>query len=210
MASLGDRTRHAPTGYLDNVRRPCRAYRRDRCRHRRYLANSDAPNRHRVLRNDGRIDGGRDTLSGAQLEADGIDLDDKGCADPAQRGTVEALNELSGIEDVPVRRAWLIRGSNVQGVNLVRDLWLQQGVCSLPATRLRTLPAGASREQVKAAVDEDYEHASIHERARQTAEYHAFLSRMRDGDVVMTNDGSDIYLGMLTGGPSFVSSVESR
>ena len=59
-------------------------------------------------------------------------------------------------------------------------------------------------------MDEDYAHASIHERARQTAEYHSFLSRMRDGDIVMTNDGSDIYVGVLTGGPAFVSSVGSR
>src|ERR1700730_10802264 len=110
-----------------------------------YLANTDAANRHRVLRNDGRVDGGRDTLIAAQLEADGVDIDERGCADLAQRVTVEALHELSGTDDSPVRRAWLVRGSNVQGTNLVRDLWLPQGVCSLPATRLRSLPAGAPR-----------------------------------------------------------------
>jgi 5-methylcytosine-specific restriction enzyme B len=170
-----------------------------------YLANRDAPNRRRVLRNDG-----QDTMTGVQLEDYGVEIDASGRADPAQRVTAEALRELSGDDDSPVRRAWLIRGSNVQGVNLVRDLWLKQGVCSLPATRLRSLPADSSREQVKAAVDEDYAHASIHERTRQAAEYHAFLSRMRDGDIVMTNDGSDIYVGVLAGDPAFVSSVGSR
>ena len=128
-----------------------------------YLANSDAPNRHRVLRNDGRVDGGRDTLIAAQLEADGVDIDQNGRADLAQRVTAEALHELSDIDDSPVRRAWLIRGSNVQGVNLVRELWLQQEVCSLPATRLRSLPAGVDRERVKAAV-EDEERAREHGR----------------------------------------------
>lgn len=175
-----------------------------------YLANSEVPNRQRVLRNDGRVEGGRDTLIAAQLETDGVDIDESGRADLAQRVTVEALHELSGADDSPVRRAWLVRGSNVQGVNLVRDFWLRAGVCSLPATRLRSLPMDASTEQVKLAVDEDYAHASIHEKARQTAEYHAFLSRMRDGDIVMTNDGSDIYMGVLTGGPAFVSSAGSR
>lgn len=175
-----------------------------------YLANTDTPNSHRVLPNEGRVAGGRRTRIGAQLEADGIDLDDNGRADLAQRVTVEALIELSGADDSPVRRAWLVRGSNVQGVNLVRDFWLRQGICSLPATRLRSLPAGASIEQVRLAVDEDYAHASMHEKARQTAEYHSFLSRMRDGDIVVTNDGSDIYMGVLTGGPAFVSSVGNR
>jgi 5-methylcytosine-specific restriction enzyme B len=147
------------------------------------------------------------------LEGDGIDVV-LGHANSAHRLPVADLaevasEEIGGGEEV-VRRAWLVRGSNVQGVNLVRDLWLKQGVCSLPATRLRSLPAGTSREQVKAAVDEDYAHASIHDRARQTAEYHSFLSRMRDGDIIMTNDGSVIYLGVLTGGPAFVTSVGSR
>ena len=150
---------------------------------------------------------------GRLLEGDGIDVV-LGHADSAHRLPVADLAEVAsddigGSEEV-LRRAWLVRGSNVQGVNLVRDLWLRQGVCSLPATRLRSLPAGTSREQVKAAVDEDYAHASIHDRARQTAEYHSFLSRMRDGDIAMTNDGSDIYMGVLTGGPAFVTSVGSR
>ena len=103
-----------------------------------------------MLRNDGRVDGGRDSLVAAQLEQDGVDIDESGHADLAQRVTVEALHELSGADDSPVRRAWLVRGSNVQGVNLVRDFWLRQGVCSLPATRLRSLPPGASMDQVKA------------------------------------------------------------
>lgn len=175
-----------------------------------YLANSDAPNRHRVLNNDGRVDGGPGTLIAAQLEADGVDIDESGYADLAQRVTVEAFRELSGTDEPSVRRAWLVRGSNVQGVNLVREFWLRDGICSLPATRLRSLPTGAPQEQVKLAVDEDYAHASIHEKSRQTAEYHSFLSRMRDGDIVLTNDGSDIYVGVLTGGPAFVSSVGSR
>jgi 5-methylcytosine-specific restriction enzyme B len=171
-----------------------------------FLANVVVPNGHRVLPDDGRVS----ASIAAQLEADGVDIDGSGHADLAQRVTAEAFQELSGTDDSPVRRAWLVRGSNVQGVNLVRDFWLRSGVCSLPATRLRSLPAGATQEQVKLAVDEDYAHASMHERTRQTAEYYSFLSRMRDGDIVLTNDGSDIYVGVLTGGPAFVSSVGSR
>ncbi|GLY85973.1 AAA family ATPase [Actinoallomurus iriomotensis] len=113
--------------------------------------------------------------------------------------------------DEPLRQAWLIRGSSVQGVNLVRKLWLPQGVCSLPATRLRRdLPGGSSRESIKAAIDDDYASASSNERARLVAAYHAFLSRMRAGDLVVTNDGNDLFIGTVTGTPGFVTSAERR
>jgi 5-methylcytosine-specific restriction protein B len=108
------------------------------------------------------------------------------------------------------RRAWLIRGASVQGANLIRDLWLPAGVCSLPASRLRDLPPGVSREEVRAAVNADYAHASVQQRVRMTAEYHMFLSLMRPGDIVATNDGPDVFLGVLTGDPSFVSSAGER
>ncbi|MFF0308152.1 AAA family ATPase [Streptosporangium sp. NPDC004379] len=100
------------------------------------------------------------------------------------------------------RRAWFVRGSNVRGGNLVPD-WLAEGYCSLPAARLRELPPGVSQEAVRAAVDEDYEDASYGERVKKTAEFYAFLSRMREDDLVLTEDGDRIYLGHLTGGPVF-------
>ncbi|TMQ98960.1 AAA family ATPase [Actinomadura soli] len=108
------------------------------------------------------------------------------------------------------RRAWLIRASAVPGGDLIRDLWLVEGVCSLAASRLRDLPAGASREEIAEAVREDYSGAGTEERAHRAAEFHAFLSRMRENDVVVTNDGSAIYLGVVDGSPSFVNSVGER
>lgn len=134
-------------------------------------------------------------------------------ANPTARIPGPDLRHLSAepaSEADAARRAWLIRGSNVQGENLVRESWLMNEMCSLPASRLRDLPVGSTREQVKAAVDVDYSHASVQERARLTAEYHAFLSRMREGDVVVTNDGAKVYLGALTGPPEFVRSAGNR
>jgi len=108
------------------------------------------------------------------------------------------------------RRAWLVRGANVQGENLLRSLWLTQGLCSLPATRLADLPSGAGRDQIKAAVDRGYAHATAGERAKLTTEYHAFLTRMRIDDIVVSNSGGEYFLGVVSSPPSFVASVGGR
>ncbi|HZN70115.1 MAG TPA: AAA family ATPase [Micromonosporaceae bacterium] len=147
------------------------------------------------------------------LEDDGIHVI-VGRADPSRGVPGGDLRQLL-VDDVdegtePARRAWLVRGANVQGENLVRSLWLPQGICSLSATRLRDLPTGAARDVVKAAIDEDYAHASSHERARLTAEYHAFLTRVREEDIVITNSGGEYFLGVVTSPPAFVTSVGKR
>ncbi|MFD8555782.1 AAA family ATPase [Streptosporangium canum] len=115
------------------------------------------------------------------------------------------------VDDGPERprRAWLVRGSNVHGVSLVGD-WLAEGYCSLPASKLRELPPGAAQETIQAAVDVDYAHGSYNDRLKKTAEFHAFLSRMREGDLVLSNDGGKVYLGHLKGGPAFRASVGNR
>jgi 5-methylcytosine-specific restriction protein B len=132
-----------------------------------------------------------------------------GQAHPSRRVRAEDLALFVGTDE-PGRRAWLIRGANVQGENLLRSLWLPQGLCSLPASRLPELPAGVSIEQVKAAVGRGYGHASAAERAKLTTEYHAFLTRMRPSDVVVSNSGNEYFLGELTGQPAFVTSVGQR
>lgn len=105
--------------------------------------------------------------------------------------------------------AWLVRGSSVQGYDLVPS-WLKGGYCSLPAARLRELRAGASQTEVGAAVNDDYASASYNERQQKTAEFHAFLSRMRIDDVVVTVDRGAIHLGWITGAPGFTQSVNGR
>ena len=145
------------------------------------------------------------------LTADGVAMV-FGRADPGKRVPGTDLRQLvgDGILGESPRRAWLVRGSSVQGANLVRDLWLPQGLCSLPASRLRELPPNSPQDLVRAAVDSDYAHATVQERARMTADYYAFLSRMRDGDIIMTNDGTDVYLGVLIGQSAFVASIDNR
>lgn len=117
---------------------------------------------------------------------------------------------IPAVVDPSARRAWLVRASNVPGGDLVTGLWLPEGVCSLPASRLRGLAPGAPLELVREAVREDYSGTAAQERERLTTEYHLFLSRMREGDIVVTNEGSAVYLGVIGGEPSFADSVEDR
>ena len=136
-----------------------------------------------------------------------------GRADPAARILGSDLSHLVYEEDTvegAVRRSWLIRGSSVQGINLVRTLWLPQGVCSLPASRLRELPPGAPQDLVRAAVDSDYSYATVQQRALMTAEYHSFLSRMRPNDIVITNDGAEVFFGTIDGELRWVPSPDNR
>jgi 5-methylcytosine-specific restriction protein B len=184
----------------------------------RWVQGERPPRWHQLLDADGGLpdalpltDAERDVWLGA--------LRSGGVAAPggrAESGDRIPAADLARLVDEPPpdtirRRAWLIRGSSVQGTNLV-PLWLEEGICSLPATRLRhDLKPGATRNQVGAAVDEDYaDSGTTRQRAQLTADYHAFLSRMRDRDIVATNIGSDYYLGYITGPPAFTSSEGSR
>lgn len=47
------------------------------------------------------------------------------------------------------RRAWLVRGSSVLGVNVVPE-WLQEGFCSLAGSQLRPIEPGVDAEELRA------------------------------------------------------------
>lgn len=188
-----------------------------------HIAGNPVPNPHRVLRSDGRIspdfrwvDPNRTDDPRKLLEAEGVVFDADGRADPAQRVTAEGFRFLFGpdeaeetAEKTATRRAWLVRGSSIRGANLVPE-WLAEGFCSLPAAKLRELPLGATYEQVKEAVEEDYAHASYHDRSEKSYEFHAFLTRMREGDLVLTTaTGGRAYLGVVAGEPQFVASRDN-
>nr|BFE28504.1 hypothetical protein GCM10010200_007550 [Actinomadura rugatobispora] len=147
------------------------------------------------------------------LAADGVDVA-QGRADPLRKVPIQDVVPVDEGEEV-ARRAWLVRGSDVRGAelhgeNLIRTLWLRDNVCSLAASRLRDITTGAPLEVVKAAVNEDYSGRSNQDRARLAVEYHMFLTRMAEGDLILTNDGSQVYIGIVQGPASFRSSVDGR
>ncbi|MFG2005831.1 McrB family protein [Spirillospora sp. NPDC048911] len=120
----------------------------------------------------------------------------------------EDAGEDSLPEERP-RRAWLVRGTSARDDDLVQD-WLDGGYCSLPASRLRELAPGVSREVVRKAVEEDYDAATYGERTRRTTEFYAFLSQLRIGDLVLTIDDGDAHLGEVASDAGFVASQDSR
>ncbi|MFE6867127.1 DUF4357 domain-containing protein [Kitasatospora sp. NPDC057692] len=109
-------------------------------------------------------------------------------------------------------RAWLIRGSNVSGLDLVQHLWLPEGRVTLAASRLRQgVGQGTSKEQLSAFVRDDYESTATYSQKQDLVEeLHAFLSRIKPGDTVCTISGGLLYVGEVTGPVGQTSSEDGR
>jgi hypothetical protein len=108
-----------------------------------------------------------------------------------------------------VKRAWLVRGANVNGRDIV-NVWLKRGSVSLAASKLRPVDEGIGRDELKPIVDEDYAHASYAQKAEKLDEFHVFLSRMQPGDLVATTTQGALYLGRVTGPAIYVQSEDER
>ncbi|MFF5156553.1 DUF4357 domain-containing protein [Streptomyces sp. NPDC000348] len=98
-------------------------------------------------------------------------------------------------------KAWLVRGSNVSGRNLVRESWLREGFVSLAGAHLPPLEeSDPTKSALRRFVEEGYEGAaSYHQKQGLVDELHAFLTQMRVGDTVATFDDDRLHLGRITG-----------
>ncbi len=109
--------------------------------------------------------------------------------------------------DVPPR-AWLVRPGD-GGTALVAS-WLAHGFVSLSAKMLGTVEPGASESVVSKAVKEGYTHLDASQREATAAAYHAFLTLMKDEDLVATIDGGRLFAGVVSGNAHYVDEVGSR
>jgi 5-methylcytosine-specific restriction protein B len=188
-----------------------------------FLANWQVklPNAYRVLNADGSLPeegmlnaAYRGTDLRRQLAREGIEFDPRGRAAQAQRLTADSLKELlDAREEEPdpsasVRRAWMVRGSNVEGYNLVQT-WLAAGFVSLSASQLSPLELAASHDELKQAVETGYQHKSYAYRGQRLEEFDRFLRRMRPGDLVLTTMHGLIYLGEIAS-PARFTETEHR
>ncbi|HUZ26549.1 MAG TPA: AAA family ATPase [Streptosporangiaceae bacterium] len=179
-------------------------------------------NSYRVLNADGAIPAEgmlnaayRGTNLRARLKSEGIEFDPAGRASQDQRLTAATLKELRGTRldeeepggPAPAKRAWMVRGSSVDGYNLVPE-WLREGFVSLSASQLPPLSPDVSSEGLRQAVDKGYEHKSYAYREQRVAEFDRFLRRMRPGDLVLTTVHGDVYIGEVTGPPVFGDSAQ--
>ncbi|MFD9504804.1 McrB family protein [Streptomyces sp. NPDC060035] len=119
----------------------------------------------------------------------------------AEELTALVLGEEPGQEGVPhrPRRVWIIRGTDQRGASLIRTLWRDEGVVTLPADRLPPLPQGTGPQRVRKAVDDADSGATGAQRDRRAEELHIFLSRIQEGDIVVCTDGPKAYLGVVRG-----------
>lgn len=99
------------------------------------------------------------------------------------------------------RKAWLVRGSNVSGRNLVRQLWLEEGFVSLAGAHLPPLEeSDPTKSALRRYVEEGYEGAaSYNQKQGLVDELHAFLTQMRVGDTVATIGDGRLHVGRITG-----------
>lgn len=170
-----------------------------------YMTRTVQPNPHRVLNASRTIspdfhwaDPDRHDDPRVLLESEGVEFDAQGRASQAQRITAEELREAIGDDSAAGRRAWLVRGSAVSGVNVVPQ-WREDGFVSLAAAHLRPLASGGELDDLRAAVDRDYAHLSYNQRKAKVSELHAFLARMQTDDVVLTTADGRAYVGRITG-----------
>ncbi|MFD6323883.1 DUF4357 domain-containing protein [Streptomyces sp. NPDC058442] len=118
---------------------------------------------------------------------------------------------MSGVWAGP-NRSWLVRGSNVTGLDLVQRLWLPEGRVTLAASRLRQgVRQGVSKDELRTLVQEDYESTATYSQRQQLVEdFHAFLSRMKPGDTACTISGGRLYVGEITGEAEQTESEDRR
>ena len=191
-----------------------------------FLANASVrlPNSYRVLNADGSIpDEGmlngsyRGTDLRGRLAGEGIEFDAEGRAAQNQRLTADSLKELLADrasteepETPPaVKRAWMVRGSNVDGYNLVPE-WLRDGFVSLSASQLGSLDPSVDYDELRQAVEAGYQHKSYAYRGQRLEEFDRFLRRMREGDLVLTPMRGGVYLGEVSGPAHLAESVASH
>lgn len=108
-----------------------------------------------------------------------------------------------------VKRAWLIRGSSVKGVNITDD-WRSEGFVSLAASQLPILEPPYQPASIRDAVDEGYSTLSYVKRGEKLRDIRAFLLTVSPGDIVVTTSDGALYAGVVTGEAQFVDSVGGR
>jgi len=184
-----------------------------------FLASIKLVNAYRVLNADGSVpDEGmlyfayRGVDLRRRLVSEGIEFDAGGRASQSQRLDADALKESLEAREakdeasIPAKRAWIVRGSNVDGYNLVPD-WLSEGYVSLSASQFSKLDPDASYDELKQIVETAYQHKSYAYRGQRLEELDRFIRRIRGGDLVLTSMGGNVFLGVVTGLAHFVDSA---
>ncbi len=109
--------------------------------------------------------------------------------------------------DITGQRAWLVRGNNVKGHDLV-PAWLDGGKVTLAAEYLGAVEAGASKDELKPQVEAGYSFASYTARRELLDAFYQFLAVMQEGDLLCTIDQGRLYVGQVAGSPAYDPDAE--
>lgn len=109
--------------------------------------------------------------------------------------------------DIPPR-AWIVRPGD--GGSALVESWLANGFVSLSAKMLGTVEPGSPEPVVSKAVKEGYTHLDASQREATAAAYHAFLTLMKEDDVVATIEGGRLHAGLVSGAAHYVDELGSR
>lgn len=100
------------------------------------------------------------------------------------------------------QRAWLVRGANVSGTSVLAR-WFEQGFCSIQWAELPEIAANTPRSEIAKLVKQCLPDASPVSQGLSVGILHRFLNEMEIGDLVVTVDGSRVYVGQLAGDPTY-------
>jgi 5-methylcytosine-specific restriction protein B len=103
------------------------------------------------------------------------------------------------------QRGWLVRGANVHGKNLIRD-WLDNGYCSIAFPELEEVPSGLTKSQLDQLLREAIPEMSPAQRGVRVGVLDRFLNRMDVGDLVVTVNGPNVYVGIVASGVTWTES----
>jgi 5-methylcytosine-specific restriction protein B len=104
-------------------------------------------------------------------------------------------------------RGWLVRGAKAHGHNLVGQ-WLTDGFCSIAYPGLPELEPGLSKAQLDQQLRESVPDFSPSQRGLHVGVLDRFLNRMSEGDIVVTVDGQNVYVGTIAGPATWVDTTD--
>jgi 5-methylcytosine-specific restriction protein B len=96
------------------------------------------------------------------------------------------------------RRAWLVRGANVSGVNVL-PRWFDDGYCSIDWNEIPEFKPGTPKIEIAKLVKAALPDAHIVSQGLSVGVLDRFVNEMRIGDLVVTVDGPKVYVGVIDG-----------
>jgi 5-methylcytosine-specific restriction enzyme B len=100
------------------------------------------------------------------------------------------------------RRAWLCRGANVNGTNVL-PRWFAESFCSIQWSELPDIPSGTPKVELAKLVKAFYPESSAVGQGLSVGVLDRFLNAMQLGDLVVTVDGPRVYIGEIVGDATY-------